>query len=525
MNQLNKQNERPVIDYMARDYVSLLESMREQIPTKLPEWTDNESEADFGNVLLQLIAHMGDILSYYQDRVVNESFLSTAQTRRSIIEHLRLIGYRLATATPASTTLSIQFLPNFNDVVQISRGDAFATKSFKDKPSVRFEYLGPDVLIDSSTLPVNPQSEKKEYPIPVEQGKLVREDIIGISDGRSDQRLQLSFPGLILRSIGASSEVNQDIAIQTELGGIVDGDWRLQESLAFSRVGQKDFAIEIDELDRATVMFGNERFGAIIPSGAVIRAMYRIGGGIAGNVPSNTINTIIEAPALSLAGARVTNRDPATGGSERENIEHAVQHAPNVFRSLKRAVTHEDYEALALSFNGVGKVRAVRGNWNTVNLFVAPEGGGRVSDILRANLIAFFEDKRPVSTSIEIKDVDYVKIYVSATVGLESYYAQTEMKEKIEEAARQLLAFENVDFGEVIFLSKVYEALEAIAGVHFVNVTEYRREGDVSSSIRSDGRIELGVNEIPRIPGTSVQDPEADTDYANGLILTLEGGY
>ena len=52
------------------------------------------NEADFGNVLLQLFAHMGDILSYYQDRVANESFLGTARTRRSVIEHLRLIGYQ-----------------------------------------------------------------------------------------------------------------------------------------------------------------------------------------------------------------------------------------------------------------------------------------------------------------------------------------------------------------------------------------------------------------------------------------------
>ena len=78
--------------------------MRALIPAKLPEWTDHSSEADFGNVLLELFAHMGDILSYYQDRVANESFLGTARTRRSVIEHLRLIGYELATAAPAAAS-------------------------------------------------------------------------------------------------------------------------------------------------------------------------------------------------------------------------------------------------------------------------------------------------------------------------------------------------------------------------------------------------------------------------------------
>jgi len=107
MAEIKQIDGQPIIDYMARDYDSLLRAMRELVPYKLPEWTDFGSEADFGNVLLQLFAHMGDILSYYQDRVANESFLGTAQTRRSIIQHLRLIGYRLSTAAPASALLTV----------------------------------------------------------------------------------------------------------------------------------------------------------------------------------------------------------------------------------------------------------------------------------------------------------------------------------------------------------------------------------------------------------------------------------
>ncbi len=95
----------------------------------------------------------------------------------------------------------------------------------------------------------------------------------------------------------------------------------------------------------------------------------------------------------------MTNPAAAVGGAERESIEHAVEHAPAVFRtrarhSIKRAVTAEDYKALALDFSGVGKVRAEAANWNIVTLFVAPAGGGLVSDVLEADLLAYFEDKR-----------------------------------------------------------------------------------------------------------------------------------
>src|ERR1700720_4935199 len=116
----------PVVDYMARDYESLLKAMYDLIPAKLPEWTDFANEADFGNVLLELFAHIGDILSYYQDRVANESFLGTARTPRSVVEHLRLIGYELGTAAPAAATLSLAVPGAGTATVPISKGDAFA---------------------------------------------------------------------------------------------------------------------------------------------------------------------------------------------------------------------------------------------------------------------------------------------------------------------------------------------------------------------------------------------------------------
>src|SRR5258705_9806940 len=131
MAEINQVDGQPVIDYMARDYESLLRAMRERVPEKLPEWRDFANEADFGNVLLELFAHIGDILSYYQDRVANESFLGTARTRRSVIEHLRLIGYKLATAVPAAASLQVAVPGTVNAVVTVTQGDAFATKSQK----------------------------------------------------------------------------------------------------------------------------------------------------------------------------------------------------------------------------------------------------------------------------------------------------------------------------------------------------------------------------------------------------------
>ncbi|MFH1217118.1 MAG: baseplate J/gp47 family protein [Pseudomonadota bacterium] len=525
MANIKQVGEHTIVDYMARDYDSLLQSMRELIPSRLPEWKSHTSEADFGNVLLELFAHMGDIISYYQDRVAGESFLGTAQSRRSVIDHLRLIGYRLATAAPASTTLELVIPAACNQTITIRRGDAFATKSMKEKPSVRFEYAREEPLsINCSTLAIDPVTNKKYFRrdpilgtegIPVEEGRLISDEVLGVSNGDRNQQFILAHSGLILRAAGTGQKVNRDLIITTLLGETID-EWTLQESLAFSREKQRDYIVEIDDQDRATIVFGDGVFGAIPGSGATVRATYRVGGGLKGNTPASAIQTIVDAPQLALNGIKVNNAEAATGGAERESIQHAVMHAPAVFRSLKRAVTEDDYKALALDFKGVGKVRAVSSSWNRVTLFVAPEGGGRVSDVLEAGLLAYFEDKRPVTTIIEIEDVDYVTIYITAKIGVKSYYPREDVREKVQNAAGKLLAFDNVDFGQTIYLSKFYEAVEAVEGVDYVTISEFRSAKQPVGSVEPSGKISLRADEIPVIPAAS-------SPYSKGIRVLFEG--
>jgi uncharacterized phage protein gp47/JayE len=518
MTELTQQDGNPVIDYQARDYQSLLQAMRQLIPQKMPEWLDYANEADLGNVLLELFAYMGDILSYYQDRVANESFLGTARSRRSVIQHLRLIGYQLGTAAPAAASLNLTVPGAVTSTVTISQGDAFATKSSKTLPSLRFEYASPTPLVvDFST--ITAVGGTKTFGdaltgVPVVEGRLFQAEIIGTGDGSANQRYPLAHSGLILRPPGAVTSA-ADVLLTTTLAAAVQA-WTLRDTLAFSQGGQFDFAIEIDENDQASVVFGDGNFGAVPASGTQIAATYRTGGGAAGNVPAGAIQTIVGAPQLALLGATITNPAAATGGADRESIAHAVQQAPVVFRSLRRAVTADDYEALALSFQGVGKVRAVPGGWNQVSLLVAPAGGGKVSDVLEAGLTAYLEDKRMLSQVIEIQDVDYIPIRVTAQIAIQSYYIPADVSAAVLAVAAAMLDFGQVDFGQTIYLSKYYEQIQEVPGVTFVNITEFRRADDLTGPpVAPSGLIQLGANEIPVIP--------SDAAYQGGLNLVITG--
>ena len=65
----------------------------------------SRDQDDFTIALLDAWAVVGDVLTFYQERIANESYLRTATQRLSILELARLIGYQLAPGLAASTHL------------------------------------------------------------------------------------------------------------------------------------------------------------------------------------------------------------------------------------------------------------------------------------------------------------------------------------------------------------------------------------------------------------------------------------
>jgi hypothetical protein len=63
-------------------------------------------EDDFSIALLDAWATVADVLTFYQERIANESYLRTATERMSLLELARLIGYELRPGVAASTYLA-----------------------------------------------------------------------------------------------------------------------------------------------------------------------------------------------------------------------------------------------------------------------------------------------------------------------------------------------------------------------------------------------------------------------------------
>jgi hypothetical protein len=84
----------PVIDYLAKDYASFRRLLLDRITALVPDWRER-SAADFGVAAAEVLAYVGDHLSYAQDAVATEAYLETARLRTSLRRHALLVDYRM----------------------------------------------------------------------------------------------------------------------------------------------------------------------------------------------------------------------------------------------------------------------------------------------------------------------------------------------------------------------------------------------------------------------------------------------
>jgi hypothetical protein len=94
------------IDYLARDFVSLRNALLDYASQRYPQWVE-KIEADAGVMLSEVMAALGDELSYIQDRYAREAYLETATQRRSLRHHTRLVDYRIHDGLTAGTFLDL----------------------------------------------------------------------------------------------------------------------------------------------------------------------------------------------------------------------------------------------------------------------------------------------------------------------------------------------------------------------------------------------------------------------------------
>jgi predicted phage baseplate assembly protein len=147
------------VSYIYRDYAGLRQLMLDRLAVTMPDWTERH-EPDIWMTLVELLAYIGDDLSYYQDAVATEAYLQTARTRVSVRRHARLVGYRLHEGCNARAWVCV----NVTSPVSLPLGDVrFAAAG-------AWAGEGPPVL-NASTFPAGTLASLQQYtPLSVQPG-------------------------------------------------------------------------------------------------------------------------------------------------------------------------------------------------------------------------------------------------------------------------------------------------------------------------------------------------------------------
>ena len=95
------------INYLSKDFDSIKADLMDYVRRHFPsDWRDF-NEASGGMALLELIAYVGDILSFNIDRQVNEAYINRAVELKNIVSLAQNFGYKPKNNTPAVVNLSL----------------------------------------------------------------------------------------------------------------------------------------------------------------------------------------------------------------------------------------------------------------------------------------------------------------------------------------------------------------------------------------------------------------------------------
>lgn len=465
-----------VVDYSSRDYASIQNDLIRQIPNFLPEWT-SRSSSDFGIVLLELFAYVGDILSYYIDRVANESYLPTAVQRSSVLTIAAMLDYRPRSASPS--TVQLQFItPVATPTTVVPKGTQVQTAGTTQLQPVMFE-----TDEDLTILGIDAATPNYIGYVTATQGTTYKDETVGSSSGAVNQQFKLFNSPVIDRSIQLFVDETGTPAL-----------WRFVDHILDSGPTDTVYTTWTDENDIVHILFGDGINGKVPNPGGIITATYRVGGGSFTNVGANTIKTILGGPGVPTL-VSVTNPANASGGDDIESLDSIRLNAPRAIATLNRAVTLADYATLSLKVSGVLHASADAQVYTNILLYICPVGGGNPTSDLTNEVLDYLATRKMINASITVYNPTYIGVNITAAINVLPQYNRLFVQQNVSNSIVELFTLNLVDFGQRITLSSVYRAINSIEGVDYGTVSLLAREDGVQSG--TDDAV-MDISEIPK---------------------------
>ncbi len=317
----------------------------------------------------------------------------------------------------------------------------------------------------------------------VSHGEAVEEALSLESDGRT--LVMSRSPLTWLRDIRAPEGRRPECELT-----VAERDWARVDDLSTAAAVDAVFAVVSTATGGAVAVVGDGIEGAPIPAGSKIVLRYRIGLGTDGNRASGLIKEL----ATSHAALDSTfNPLPTTGGADAEESTLAFARANAGINALDRAVSVEDVQSLALSFDNVRRARVFRDpvrRRERLTVVVSGVEGEGLGNADLAELRAFLASRLPPGMSVSLENRRPVAIrtalnlYITPGADPLAVVAAVRQRLGVDPAdVPGLLDPSRTDIGTDVRLSDIYGALAGIDDLEssFIELF-YRADAEASRS-------------------------------------------
>lgn len=521
--------DRTALDYTARDFEAIRSMLVGIAQGSIPEWRTVGEPNDFGTLLIELYAYMGDVMNFYIDRVASEAFLGTAQLRQSVMYMAEMLGYKPLGQRAAIVPLVFTATDPSGGDITIPAGTRVETN---EDASSAGDLATPPVVFETDYTVVIPLSTGVNSVTVTATEGTTKSVYLGSGNGVPLASYRLEDKGVIQGTVSIYTLEGTSTASGAATSPVFV-DWKEVDSVATSRATQSVFSTYLDDSGYTYVTFGDNSSGRIPPMGCEIRAKYRYGVGSRANSVMPDQLTVL-GTGTNLSGVTVSNLDIPTGGSDVESVDSMRYSIPRSRQVSNRGVTLRDIESLALQVPGVGKAVAYGEVYSSVNLRIAPISLGTGSEkmaSIRKHTTDYLEERTLLGTRVYVEDAEWLDVFIKIDIYVLSGFSREATEASVQSAVTSLFDYSILGFGDGVSLGAVYRAVMGVSGVDFAEVRAF------NSTSADDGTTSMLIspkfNQILRI-----KEPELPLDYAgddvgtypssafeSGLKLFVSGGF
>ena len=153
-NKVSNKTQDKDVKYLNKDFNSFKQQLMEFAEVYFPNNFNDFSEGNPGMMFLEMAAYVGDVLSFYTDTQLRESFLLLAQEKENLYNLAYAMGYKPKVTTAASTNLDVfqlvpsklennNYIPDYNYALKIEPNSTFKSTEgpvFYINNQVNFEF-------------------------------------------------------------------------------------------------------------------------------------------------------------------------------------------------------------------------------------------------------------------------------------------------------------------------------------------------------------------------------------------------